>query len=87
HQKELNDLFDRGAIDLVINVPREYDKLGRPDGYLIRRMAIDNGVPLFTDRQLARALVDALLNRTPESLSVMALGEHGGIDPYPTILR
>ena len=87
NQKELYDLFDQGAIDLVINVPREYDKLGRPDGYLIRRLAIDSGIPLFTDRQLARALIDALLNKSPESLSVCALGEHGGKDLYPTILR
>ena len=36
-----------GSIDLVINVPREYDQQGRPDGYMIRRMAIDSGVPLL----------------------------------------
>ncbi|HEY5647492.1 MAG TPA: hypothetical protein VIS76_16190, partial [Pseudomonadales bacterium] len=67
-----------GSIDLVINVPREYDQQGRPDGYRIRRMAIDSGVPLFTDRQLARTLIEALLARTPESLGHKALGEHGG---------
>ena len=31
------ELIERGRVDLVINVPREYDELGRPDGYLIRR--------------------------------------------------
>ncbi|MBK8010690.1 MAG: carbamoyl-phosphate synthase (glutamine-hydrolyzing) large subunit [Deltaproteobacteria bacterium] len=48
------------AIDLVINVPLVYDDLGRPDGYLIRRKAVDAGVPLITDAKLARALVEAL---------------------------
>lgn len=77
-QSELYQLLEDGSIDLVINVPREYDRQGRPDGYMIRRMAIDSGVSLFTDRQLARALVEALLARTPESLGHKALGEHGG---------
>ena len=72
----LYKLFENGEVDLVINVPREYDHLGRPDGYLIRRMAIDNGVPLFTDRQLARALIDALLNKRPHNLSIRSLDEH-----------
>jgi carbamoyl-phosphate synthase large subunit len=61
------DLIERGLVDLVINVPREYDRLGRPDGYLIRRRAVERGVPLITDLQLARAVVEALqwLQRQP----------------------
>jgi hypothetical protein len=53
-------LIEQGAVDLVINVPRSYDSLGRPDGYQIRRQAIDTGIGLITDRQLARAVVEAL---------------------------
>jgi carbamoyl-phosphate synthase large subunit len=44
-------------------VPRTYDELGRPDGYLIRRRAVDAEVPLVTDLMLARAMVHALSNR------------------------
>ncbi len=84
-EQELYQLFEEGSVDLVINVPREYDHEGRPDGYRIRRMAIDSNVPLFTDRQLARALIEALLARTPESLGHKALGEHGGDTPYPML--
>ncbi|MFO0722601.1 MAG: carbamoyl-phosphate synthase (glutamine-hydrolyzing) large subunit [Myxococcota bacterium] len=54
------DVIDEGRVDLVINVPREYDNLGRPDGYLIRRRSVDAGIPLITDIQLARAVVEAL---------------------------
>jgi len=57
------DVIDQGLVDLVINVPRSYDELGRPDGYLIRRRAVDAEVPLVTDLMLARAVVDALRNR------------------------
>ncbi len=54
------DAIDEGKVDLVINVPVEYDELGRPDGYLIRRRAVDAGIPLVTDPKLARAVVEAL---------------------------
>lgn len=50
----------QGLVDLVINIPREFDETGRPDGYLIRRAAVDAHVPLVTDMQLARALVEAM---------------------------
>jgi hypothetical protein len=53
----------------VINIPRTYDAQGRPDGYAIRRAAIDAGVQLVTDPQLARTVVEMLhrtLGRGPE---------------------
>jgi carbamoyl-phosphate synthase large subunit len=66
------ELIDRGEIDLVVNVPREYDEQGRPDGYLIRRRAVETGTPLITDLQLARAVVDALCSRRLADLPVRA---------------
>ncbi len=53
-------LIEEREVDLVINIPREYDQQGRPDGYFIRRVAIDAGIPLLTDLQLARAVIEAL---------------------------
>jgi carbamoyl-phosphate synthase large subunit len=67
-----SELIDRGEIDLVVNVPREYDEQGRPDGYLIRRRAVETGTPLITDLQLARAVVDALCSRRLADLPVRA---------------
>ena len=40
------DLIEDGSVDLVINIPREYDEQGRPDGYKIRRRAVDAGISL-----------------------------------------
>ncbi|HKA39611.1 MAG TPA: carbamoyl-phosphate synthase (glutamine-hydrolyzing) large subunit, partial [Burkholderiales bacterium] len=62
------DVIEDGSVDLVINIPREYDEHGRPDGYLIRRRAVDTGTPLIADLQLARAIIEALRWRKPESL-------------------
>ena len=65
-------LIDAEEIDLIINIPREYDQLGRPDGYLIRRRAVEVGVPLVTDLQLARALIEAMRRRKMKDLGVLA---------------
>ena len=65
--------IEEGKIDLVINVPVEYDELGRPDGYMIRRGAVDAGIALITDLQLARAVVEALRHRTMSDLKYALL--------------
>ena len=54
------EAIEQGAVDLVINIPRTYDAEGRPDGYRIRRAAIDAGVPLFTDPHLAVTVIEML---------------------------
>jgi carbamoyl-phosphate synthase large subunit len=75
------DLIDRGEVDLVINVPREYDAFGRPDGVLIRRAAVEAGVPLITDLQLARAVIEALRRKKPADLQVLAWQDYVGREP------
>ncbi len=67
--------IDDGMVDLVINIPVEYDELGRPDGYLIRRRAVDAGIPLITDLQLARAVIEALRRKTMDDLETLSYDE------------
>ena len=67
--------IDEGKIDLVINVPVEYDEFGRPDGYMIRRGAVDAGIPLITDLQLARAVIEALRHWTMSDLETRSYDE------------
>ncbi|AKT39713.1 carbamoyl-phosphate synthase large subunit [Chondromyces crocatus] len=68
--------MDEGKVDLVINVPVEYDQFGRPDGYLIRRRAVDLGLPLITDLQLARAVVEALRSKRLQDLTIRSYDEY-----------
>ena len=68
--------IEDGSVDLVINVPREYDEQGRPDGYWIRRRAVDAGIPLLTDLQLARAVIEALRHKNLATLSTLAYDEY-----------
>ncbi len=75
------DVIDEGLVDLVINVPRSYDELGRPDGYLIRRRAVDADVPLIADLMLATALVTALRNRAGAAPAIRSWDEYLGRQP------
>jgi hypothetical protein len=80
------DAIDQGLVDLVINIPRSYDELGRPDGYLIRRRAVDAEVPLITDPMLARAVIEAMRWRQkPASLRILAWDEY--LQRSPMALR
>ncbi len=69
------EAIERGLVDLVINIPRTFDSEGRPDGYLIRRAAIDARVPLVTELKLARAIVDALRTRAGRPRNLLAWDE------------
>ena len=77
-------LINSQQVDLVINIPREFDEQGRPDGYRIRRHAVDNGVPLITDLQLARAVVEALRCKKPEDLEVTSWNDFLSLHPGKT---
>ena len=70
------ELLDSGQIDLVINIPREYDSLGRPDGYEIRRRTVENRISLVTDLKLARAIIGALNRSKTSKASIRALGDY-----------
>ena len=50
----------RGAVDLVINIPKNSGEEELKNDYRIRRKAADFGIPLITNIQLAQRLVEAL---------------------------
>jgi carbamoyl-phosphate synthase large subunit len=75
------EVIERGDVDLVINIPREYDTFGRPDGVLIRRAAVDGGVPLITDLQLARAVIEALRRKKLADLEILAWEDYVRREP------
>ncbi len=54
------DYLKKGKIDLVINIPKNYQPEELTNGYLIRRTAADFNVMLITNRQIAMRLMEAL---------------------------
>jgi carbamoyl-phosphate synthase large subunit len=72
------EYLSQRKIDLVINIPKNYQEQELTNDYLIRRRAADFGVPLITNIQLAQRFVEALVCKRPDDLAVKSWGE------YPT---
>ncbi|MBN2342451.1 MAG: carbamoyl-phosphate synthase (glutamine-hydrolyzing) large subunit [Deltaproteobacteria bacterium] len=64
------DVIRNRKVDLVINIPKTYQKEELTNDYLIRRAAVDFGIPLITNMQLAQRLAEALSNIPVEKLTV-----------------
>lgn len=65
-----------GRIDLVINIPKEYSSEENQDGYAIRRTAVDLGIPLFTNLQLAKTVIHSIHEIGPDDLEIIAWDEY-----------
>ncbi|MFQ6054050.1 MAG: ATP-grasp domain-containing protein, partial [Candidatus Bathyarchaeia archaeon] len=62
------DFIEEGKLKLIINTPSP-DKMELEtitDGYLIRRKAVEFGVPIITNLELAESLAEALMNHEGE---------------------
>jgi carbamoyl-phosphate synthase large subunit len=65
-----------GKIDMVINIPKNIEKEELDNDYLIRRQAIDFNVPLITDLQVAKRLVEAMQKTNLEDLKIKSWDEY-----------
>lgn len=64
------EYISSGRIGLVINIPKNNLSEELSNDYLIRRAAVDCGVPLFTNLNLARRYMEALEVYDPDDLPV-----------------
>ncbi len=65
-----------GKIDLVINIPKNFEKEELDNDYLIRRKAVDYNVPLITNTQLAKRFVEAISSTSLEDLKIKSWDEY-----------
>ena len=75
------DLIESHQVSLVINLSEDYNNEGSfkrviTDGYRIRRAAIDNNIPLFTDLNSARFFVNALDRYKIKDLKIKSWDEY-----------
>ncbi len=56
----IKEYLENKRIDLVINIPQHSSSSEKTDGYFIRRIATDRAIPLITNVQLAKRIVEAL---------------------------
>ena len=71
----IREYLEQKRLDLVINVPEHYSGTEITDGYLMRRLAVDRGIPLITNVQLAKRLIEAMDNIKTHALTVKSWRE------------
>lgn len=80
HEKDttpnIREYIAKDKIDLVINVPEKYSKEELDDEYAIRRKAVDHGIPLFTNLQLAKLFVESIKRMNIDELEVKPWNEY-----------
>ncbi len=57
--KSVIDLIEEENLDLVVNIPKNFQPNELTNGYKVRRKAVDHGVPLITNPQLAMRFLEA----------------------------
>jgi carbamoyl-phosphate synthase large subunit len=67
------ELIEKKAVDLVINIPKNFQEAELSNDYYIRRRAVDFGIPLLTNIQLANRLAEAIGRKTPSDLKIKDL--------------
>lgn len=67
----IRDYLEKKRIDLVINIPTSSRGAEQTDGYYIRRLATDHGIPLITNVQLAKRVIEALVQEKKEELPIL----------------
>ncbi|MBN1464710.1 carbamoyl-phosphate synthase (glutamine-hydrolyzing) large subunit [candidate division KSB1 bacterium] len=72
----VSDYLEAGKIDLVINIPKNYQEEELTNDYMIRRKAVDFAIPLFTNLQLARRFVEAISRKSLKDLQIKSWKEH-----------
>ncbi|MCP4204173.1 MAG: carbamoyl-phosphate synthase (glutamine-hydrolyzing) large subunit [bacterium] len=70
------ELLRRGEVDLVVNIPKDASEDELANDYMIRRAAVDHGIPLITNIQLAQRLAQALSHKSLETLEVRSWDEY-----------
>jgi len=75
-QPNLKDFLMDRKIDFLISVPHTGKRIEFDSDYRMRRRAVDLGLPVITNIQLAEAFVQALVARSAEQLKIKHWAEY-----------
>jgi carbamoyl-phosphate synthase large subunit len=68
----IREYLEKKRVELVVDIPTHSSSVQQTDGYFIRRIATDHGIPLITNVQLAKRLIEALIQiQRPEDLPLL----------------
>jgi carbamoyl-phosphate synthase large subunit len=66
------EYLQQRKIDLVINIPKTFQEDELSNDYLIRRRAVDLGIPLITNIQFAQRFVEAVFRTSLDGLQIQS---------------
>ena len=69
-------MIKKREIDMVINVPKNNRETELKNDYIIRRMAVDYDVPLFTNIKVAKQFTDALAYQMEKEVELKSWEEY-----------
>ena len=70
------NILTENPFDLVINIPKNFQKEELTFGYQIRRKAVDHDIPLITNLQLAKRFVEAVYWKPEADLKIKSWDEY-----------
>ncbi|MDR2071894.1 MAG: carbamoyl-phosphate synthase (glutamine-hydrolyzing) large subunit [Spirochaetaceae bacterium] len=62
-EPNIASFIKKREVDIIINIPKNNRETELKNDYLIRRLAVDFDIPLFTNIKVARQFIDALESR------------------------
>ncbi len=68
----IREYLENKRVELVVNIPQHESNQEQTDGYFIRRLATDRAIPLITNVQLFKRLVEAMETEKEETLPSLA---------------
>ncbi|MCL5438865.1 MAG: carbamoyl-phosphate synthase (glutamine-hydrolyzing) large subunit [Patescibacteria group bacterium] len=79
HEKKspnILEYFQKGKVDLAINIVDSHIKKIIDDDYAIRRFAVDHNIPLFTNRQKAEVFIKAITEKDIDKLAIKSWDDY-----------
>jgi carbamoyl-phosphate synthase large subunit len=70
------EYLSQRKVNLVINIPKNYQEEELTNDYLIRRKAVDASIPLITNIQLAQRFIEAISRKRLNDLHVKSWTEY-----------
>lgn len=80
----LIDLVSDGKIGVMVTIPGRVSHSRLTNGYVMRRMAVDHGIPLVTNAQVARLLLQCISHLDGHAIPVVSWQEY--IARLPSLL-
>ncbi len=70
------DYFQNGEVDMAVNISDDEARKDFADGYIMRRMAVDKNIPIFTNFQKAELFIKAITKKKLEDIKIKSWKEY-----------